>query len=166
MVVLLISAVLAGCSSGGQDSATDLASTPTEPVPSTALTTTTPPATSTTTTTMSADRWFETRVLPMVDEYNDQFGGPYQEHVNDLDYRAAELDCVEVRPLVDGWRDDVLPSPDPQADALMVRFFDVLSENLDACAEGGTLGEWRVVNQGFESLAEILDRVLDRVGSS
>ena len=102
----------------------------------------------------------------MVAEYNDQFGAPYQEHVNDHDYRAVQLDCVEVRPLVEGWRDDVLPSRDPQVEALMVQFFDVLSENLDACVEGGTLGEWRTVNRGFETLNDIVHRVYDRVESS
>ena len=144
--------VLAGCSAADTTSETSTATTVRE-------TTTT---LATTTTTQSARGWLDESFVPAVDSYNSEFGLAYQEHASNLEFSAAQLDCVEALPLVSGWRDTALPAPDPQLDALAVRFFDVLEAAIRDCTEALTIGDFRAVSRSLQSLQEIADRILDR----
>lgn len=148
---------LAACSGSSVDDSPTPLTTPTSTtVP---LTTTVP---ETTTTTLSPARWRSDVFVPVVDEYNEQFGTPYEDHRNDLEFSEAQLDCVEVLPMIDSWQEQLKPAPDPSVDALIDTAFERFAEGLDRCIAAETLGDWREVGYSFEAFVDALTRISDK----
>lgn len=156
--ILAISLVVgAGCSG----SSMEVEPTQTLSEPSTTTTATTVVAT-TTTARRTPARWFA-GFVGMIESYNEEFGGPYQEHINELEYAEAKLDCVTTQPLVPEWRESVDPAPTPVLQNLSDFFFDQFAAALDACLEATTLGEWRRVNESLEEAIGVIDRITETI---
>ena len=151
-----------GACGGGSDtattSATTLGTTTTTTGPGSVATTTTTVAT-TTTTSVTASAWFNTDMLQIIALYNDEFGQPYQEHVNALEYSEAQLDCVTARTKVSEWEKLASPAPNAALQALTDTFFERFGEALTACEEAETLGDWRDANRAFEDAVAVISRI-------
>lgn len=160
LLVFGLAVVLAAC---GSSSVSEPSSEVTLP-PST--TSTAAPSTTTipepTTTTLSPSQWGVTVFVPVVDEFNAQFGLPFQDHTKDLEFSEAQLDCVEVLPLVDVWLENLKPAPDPTLDALVDAAFERLTEGVDRCIGAETLGDWREVGIIFDSFLDAMYRIDDK----
>ena len=157
-VALLAVAACRGDSSTMTTSATLLSSTTTTAAAGSVATTTTAAAT-TTTTSVTASAWFNTDMLQIIGSYNDEFGQPYQEHVNALEYSEAQLDCVTAQTKVPEWEEVASPAPNAALQALTDTFFARFTEALAACEEAETLGDWRDANRAFEDAIAVITRI-------
>lgn len=169
--VLLV--LISGCAggSGGETTTPSLTSTEGLPAPTgglvpprTSSTTTGPTTTTTVPAYMVAAAWMNESLMPFFDTYNDEFADPFSEHFDAGDFNQARLDCVAVRPLVDGWEEELGTPPDQAMEALTEDAFRQLRSTLNDCIEAETLGDFRDVAYRLSDVTDGFLRIREAIG--